>query len=278
MFSYSGLNLARHLRPAHVVWAGSLAAVLAMSSPAFADPGNLVQNGNFSSNSASYNYNGVTMGSNANNANLANWQLTGCTSSASTCGFQFVANLNNLASNGIYNQVDNQNNFFYGAPGAAPDGNTTAFVSDASYQTAALYQTVGGLNVGDTYTLKFFQAAMQQTGFTGSSTDNWQVGLGNGSSLSAYNVQNAASMTIPSQGGVGWAQQTLTFVANATSETLFFFASASQGAQPPFLLLDGVSLTDNAGIPASVPEPATVGLLAAGLLGIVAMRRRAGQA
>ena len=71
----------------------------------------------------------------------------------------------------------------------------------------------------------------------------------------------------------------MTFVANAASETLFFFATASSGANPPFLLLDGVSLNDTATVPAAaaVPEPATLALTAIGLLGtiVVARRRRA---
>ena len=85
-------------------------------------------------------------------------------------------------------------------------------------------------------------------------------------------------MTVPSGGASAWAQQTMSFVANAASETLFFFATASAGANPPFLLLDGVSLNDTTvAAVAAVPEPATLALTAIGVLGtmVVARRRRA---
>ena len=138
-----------------------------------------------------------------------------------------------------------------------------------------MYQSIAGLHVGDSYTLKFWQASFEQSGYTGGFTSSWQAGLGNGSTFNAanYGVQNSSTMTVASGGAAGWTQQTLSFVANSTSELLAFFATASSGAQPPFLLLDGVSLTD-ATNPVNVPEPATLTLSAACVLGLVAARRR----
>ena len=250
--------------------AAIVTGALAFAGAAYADPTNLVANGDFSDTSAFYNYNGNNVGSNVNNSNLASWSLTNCDTST-TCGFQFVVNTADLGSTGIYNQTNNQNNFFYGTPGTAPDGNTNAFLSDATYQTQALYQAVGNLKIGDTYTLSFYQASLQQTGFGGPAQNSWQVGLGNGS---AYTVKQSDTMNNEAHSFTPWVQQTMTFVADATSEILYFFATSNNGAQPPFLLLDGVSLTD-ASVPESdVAEPATIAMTAVGFVGMLAARRR----
>jgi len=245
------------------------AALLAIAAAAPASAQNVVQNGNFTNTSAYYNYNGTTVGTNVNDSNLADWQINGCPGNSSTCGFQFIAN-SNLGSTGFYDAIDGHESTFYSTPGATPDGGN-AFMSDGSYETMALTQSLTGLKVGDTYTLSFYQASMQQTGFTGASQDNWNVGLVNSNSV--FDSRVAATMNNPSQGSTGWVQQTMTFVATTTNELLYFFASASAGAQPPFLLLDDVSLTDNAS-PSAVAEPATLTLAAAGLVGMIAARRK----
>ena len=41
-----------------------------------------------------------------------------------------------------------------------------------------IFQTISGLTAGTTYTLQFQQAAGQQTGFTGDTTEQWKVFLG----------------------------------------------------------------------------------------------------
>ena len=250
-----------------IVVAGA-AGLLALcgASPAFADV-NLVQNGSFETTSATNTQGGVTVGTNANDMNLAGWQFGGCPATATTCGFQFIAT-SNYATKGIWDGIDNHYSTFYSAPGVSPDGGN-AFVSDASYQTEALYQTINNLKVGDTYVVKFSQASMQQTGYANSASDSWAVGLSASSTSPSYTM--SSTMNNPAQGSTGWVQQTMSFVATATSEALFFFASTSPGAEPPFLLLDGVSMTD-ASTP--VPEPATFGLIAVGLAGVVLARRR----
>ena len=257
----------------HVVAACvAVAAVAGVASPAKADLVNLVTNGNFADTTAYYTYNGVQVGTETTNTNLAAWQFTGCNSS--NCGFSFLGN-SNLASTGFYDQQDGHISTEGASPGALPVAGSNAFMSDANYATQYMFQSIAGLTAGDTYTLKFWQASFEQSGYTGGFTSNWQVGLGNGNAFTTanYGVQTAATMTVPSGGASAWTQQTLSFVANSTNELLAFFATASSGAQPPFLMLDGVSLTD-ATHPVNVPEPATLGLTAAGVLGLVAARRR----
>ena len=247
-----------------------IAATLACAvSPAHAA---LIVNGDFSQTTATTTYNGSTVGTETTNADLPGWQFTGCNST--NCGFSFLAT-GNFGTNGWYDAQDGHESFAGASPGTIP-GSGNAFLSDANYSTQAIYQQVSGLNIGDTYTLAFSQAAFEQQGYTGGFTGSWSVGFGNGSyNTTNYGTQQSTTMTVPSGGASGWAQQTMTFVANATSETLFFFATASAGANPPFLLLDGVSLNDTTtAATASVPEPATLALTAIGLLGTLVVARR----
>jgi hypothetical protein len=113
---------------------------------------------------------------------------------------------------------------------------------------------------GQKYTLTFYQAGAQQAGFSGATTDQWQVTFGS-------SVQTSTVMDVPSGGDVAWNSQTMTFTATAASETLTFLAQGTPNSDPPFALLDGVSLT-------LVPEPGSVTLLGFGAACIASLRRR----
>ena len=270
----SMLRTNNHVAPywARALGIATIATMACAASPARAD---LIQNGSFSQTTATTTYNGTTVGTETTNSNLTGWQFTGC--NTSNCGFSFLAT-GNFGTNGWYDTQDGHESYAGTSPGTIP-GSGNAFLSDANYETQAIYQAVSGLNVGDTYTLSFSQASFEQRGYTGGFTSNWSVGLGNGTfNTTNYAVQQSSTMTVASGGAASWTQQTMTFVANATSETLFFFATASAGANPPFLLLDGVSMNDTTtSTTAAVPEPATLALTAIGVLGtmVVARRRRA---
>lgn len=157
---------------------------------------------------------------------------------------------------------------------SSPDGGSF-FTMDPTYPTTTgvLTTTVTGLLVGSTYTLSFYQAAGQQKGFDALSgfTNTWNVTATDSNNRVDLN-QNAAALTVANHAFSGWTQVTMSIVATTASMTLQFFASSSVGSgQPPFAMLDGVSLTKNAAAP--VPEPTAMLLLGSAVAGLFGARR-----
>ncbi|MGE3821402.1 MAG: PEP-CTERM sorting domain-containing protein [Isosphaeraceae bacterium] len=157
---------------------------------------------------------------------------------------------------------------FYTHPGPSPDGGNFVGVDGDSTIASPLMQSVSGLTVGSQYTLSFYQAAAQQEGFSGATTEKWQVTFGSES-------YDSTLMNTPNHGTVGWNAQSMVFTATATTQTLSFLAIGTPNGLPPFVLLDGVSLTPlNA-----VPEPSQL-ISATGLIGLIALgaiRRKLGR-
>jgi len=167
----------------------------------------------------------------------------------------------------------------YGPPPASTTGGGDYFGIDPVYTPAgggtaansginSVSQTISGLVPGATYTLSFYWAAAQQTGFSGNTTEGWNFSLGN-SVLSANTVTGS---DVSGHFG-GWQLETVTLVAGtSTSELLKFVAEGGPGSgNPPFDLLDGVSLTK------TVPDSSsTAGLMGLGVaaMGIAAGCRR----
>ncbi len=160
------------------------------------------------------------------------------------------------ADNGSYLSV-------YGPfPATSPDGGKFVEADGARSYRSAITQTINGLTPGQRYTLTFDQAAGQQSGFTGPTTEQWQVSFGTDTQLS--------SQFSLLQAGVGlWQQQTMVFQASLASQVLSFLALGTPNGAPPISFLDGVSLTE------TVPEPVTLSLLGVGLAGTLALRHRA---
>jgi len=138
-----------------------------------------------------------------------------------------------------------------------PTGITNGWfiAADGGYNTAAIQQQLSGLTPGQQYTVDFYQAAGQQYGYTGSTTERFQVSLTDsstvtsgeaGSQLSALNTfPTTATQVTP------WLEQDLTFTADASSEWLSFLAVGTPTGDPPFSLLADVSVNATS----TVPEP-----------------------
>jgi hypothetical protein len=159
------------------------------------------------------------------------------------------------------------------------------------YESGFSYN-ISGLTVGDTYQLSFYQAASQQKGFTGDTTEQWIVSLGTsgmtdcpgclGLGNSYYsNADLTASivatslMSTPSGGMTDWQYVTVNLTADATDQVLSFLAWGDNGNTtnlPPIVFLAGVNSPDGL----TTPEPATFAIFGLGLagLGIVSVRRR----
>ena len=245
-----------------VAYLASLAtpALMALSGPASADTVNLVTNGTFSTTSLSgtggflcANTGGSTCAS-----QVASWSATcatgGCAGTATPSSVLFAGS-NGSAWNGGYG-------LYWSGIGDAPLGGNAIGIDGDPHYTSVLSQSVSGLKVGETYLLQFYQAASQQIGLSGKTTEQWSVSLGGGTSQVSA-LQNTAS-----QSASPWMSVAMRFVANATSETLQFVALGTPSGEPPVVLLSDVSMVD-------IPEPAGLGLVMAAVLGFVALRRKA---
>jgi hypothetical protein len=147
-------------------------------------------------------------------------------------------------------------------PMTSPDGGNFVEADGDPTYSGEFDQTITGLTASKQYVVSFYQAAGQQAGFTGPTTEQWSVSLGNGP------AQLSSLFSLP-QGGVGpWEKQTMTFTADGTSDVLTFLAKGTPGGAPPISFLDGVSLN-------AVPEPSAWVLMTLGVAGLgAAMRRR----
>ena len=63
-----------------------------------------------------------------------------------------------------------------------PGGNFIQADGNPDFESS-FNQVINGLTAGTTYTLSFWQAAGQQQGFTGATTEQWKVFFGTGSFL-----------------------------------------------------------------------------------------------
>ena len=234
---------------------------------------NLVTNGNFQSFTASSpagansQLNNGSSSGNAHGADLAGWASAGYAfdftqgSVAYTSGASCYESCGNLTLWGPTNNGVSSSTSGTSSPGnttfTAVPGGSNFLAVDPVYQTPdTLSQTVTGLQSGGEYTLTFYYAGAEQYGFSGATTEGFNVALG-GSTRSTATISNAAHGYTP------WVQATFTFFATSASQVLSFTATGGPaGGDPPIALLADVSLT-------YAPEPATWAVMMAGLGGLM---------
>ena len=147
-------------------------------------------------------------------------------------------------------------------------------------------QVISGLTAGVTYTLSFWQAAGQQQGFSGATTEQWKVFLAAAGGSFSVNCssnpctvdttgditeQDSTLMNTPSHGAHPWELVNMSFLASASTETLSFLAWGDNGNTtnlPPTVFLAGVNS------PSLIPEPSTWAMMVLGFLGMAFVGRR----
>lgn len=212
-----------------------------------------VQNGSFETTSGpgQVDYNGQT---------LANWTNTDYSGSA--VGYNFLYSATDFDNGTGVNGVDGNiqlwgpGNGPNNGLGPSPDGGNF-LADDGAYEASAIEQTLNltGFQAGDEYQLNFWWGGAQQYNFNGQTTEQWQVTLGGV-------TQDTAVLTDPSNGFTGWQYVTMDFSPTTANPVLSFLAVGTpiSPSEPPFVLLDGVSLTQT-------PEPGSFALIGFGLLG-----------
>jgi hypothetical protein len=146
-------------------------------------------------------------------------------------------------------------------PNASPDGGNYLVVDGAQNNNLSIYQTINGLVANANYVLTFYWAAGQQNGFTGATTEQWQVTFGS-------QTQSTAIVNDPSHDFQPWTKVTMTFKASATSQVLTFLALGTPVNDPPMVFIDGVNMVQ------VVPEPSTIAIAGIGICALLLLRRR----
>ncbi len=231
----------------------SAAALLGLVNSASAQE--LVVNGDFSDTSLSRSgqFSNQVTGWTTEGYNFLFFGATSATSKTATGSDP------NLSLWGTYG-TDGSTNGFTDSPNG---GNFVG--ADGAYEVGAISQTILGLVAGQTYALSFEYAAAQQSGYTGDTTEKWDVSLGT-TTIDTSVIQN------PNHSFSGWYTDTFTYTATAASEVLSFLAVGTPNGEPPFVLLDGVSLQATSAT--DIPEPSSLILIVGFAMAGVAHRLR----
>jgi hypothetical protein len=201
------------------------------------------------------------------NTNATGWTNT---STGGNLGYNFLYTSASSATSGA---AGNQGNVALW-PGTSPAltgppaGGPNFIADDGAYESSAIQQVISGMTIGRNEIVTFYWAGGQQTGFSGITTEQWQVSLIDGVTPT---TQSTTAVTDPSHSFTGWMFQTFSFTATNTTETLSFLAIGTpiSPSEPPFVLLSDVNVTE-------APEPRTFGMVlgGAGLILLCAFRSR----
>lgn len=228
--------------------ASTLALTFSLAAAAYAAPINVV-NGNFeqSTGNGQVNYNTTVTG----------WSGT---------GYNFLYTPGTADTTGA--NGDSGNVKLWGPGDGSQNGLTASpaggnFIGmDGVYQPGAISQTLSGLTVGQATVVSFYYAGAQQYNFSGLTTEGFAVSLGD-------QTINTPILANSDHGFTSWQLASLTFTPTQTSEVLSFLALGTPNGEPPFSLLDGVSVNT-----APTPEPSTITLLLSGVAGLGGVVRR----
>jgi len=239
---------------------GAIAFGLAQQLPAQS-----VANGNFSANGGS--------GQIGYNTTLSSWTTV-------SGSYSFLFNSSTLDSAAPFNTTGALGDSGYvtmTGPGngtanglaLSPAGGWVLGV-DADYENqGGISQSITGLTMGKEYAVSFYWGGVEQFGFSGVTSEGWNVSLGGGT------PQSVDDGSLASGAFSGWNLATLDFTANAGTETLSFLAEGTGGSGlPPFSLLDGVSISQVTTAPDAASTAVLLGL-ATSAMGIAARFRRA---
>ncbi len=231
---------------------------------------NLITNGGFETTTNGTNKQiGTLVGSESKFTTLPGWYTTNAATANPAFNLVFAA--------GAGETVGAANRFaglvtFYGLSntgantfvGVSPSGGNYVAI-DGGFDVGALNQQISGLTVGQDYTLSFSWAVAQQSGFEAPAglTEKLVVTLG-GQTI------ETPTISYVNHGFKGWFSQTMTFKADSASPILSFLSVGTPTGQPPFALLDGVSLQ-------AVPEPSSCLIGALTLSSLMLRRRRSAE-
>jgi hypothetical protein len=174
------------------------------------------------------------------NTNVVGW--TSNRDSSNNYGYNFVLNTSTVSTTGSPGEYGQET--LWGPGNGAHNGLTASptggnFIgADGAYHLGKITQAITGLIVGQTYQLTFNYAGAQEYGYNGASTDSWKFGF-----LDQDIDEQTSVLNNVNHGFTGWQTETFNFVATQASDTLYFLAKGTPAGQPPFSLLDSVSLT-----------------------------------
>jgi hypothetical protein len=233
-----------------------IGATVAAAFAAPATATNLVTNGSFEANAAG----GVQGLGGVGDSYITGWTIGGSGTSFPLAWYYPVGTADN---NGVTAQIYGPGNGVANGFGLSPDGGAMVALDGAATFQASLNQTINGLTAGKGYDVSFYWGGGQQAGFSGTTTEQFHVSLGE-------ERHSTLVWNNPEKGWSGWFHETFHFTAIGPSAVLSFLAEGTPDGEPPFSVLDGVSLT------ASVPEAATWAMMIVGfgVVGVAARRRR----